>query len=441
MASFHFEVDVKMNRLALQDDDGSKFTTWRITAVDESQMWKLSPKTVHNECDVDEVDFSEVKLPSKCPFTGRKLRKDMDSAENMCPHAKRELERRNTIETTSVSTDSSFSDSEENESGLSMNKMKEVFPFHVMVDKGFKIAQVGEKLPQLLKSRSYDLVGLHIKDIFKITRPVLGSSWDWVSLNKLSDQNFFLAPANEDSSTQTRASTHVTADGQQKFGMGEGAVKFKASIVHLTEDRVMFTLSPEARNVEDLNNMGLTLSDLPLQSCQRDAVFLGEYITQEADKAHGLDKLSRKLGTEQALSNTLLYNILPKQVADDMRKGKTIEPKFHENVTLFFSDIVGFTKLCGQVEPWNVIDVMNQLYSVMDFLADRFNLYKVETVGDSYMWVFGTICLASQDWLALTLFAFMFMIIGAALVFPSRINITPRTLPILLWQSWNVSSM
>jgi class 3 adenylate cyclase len=85
------------------------------------------------------------------------------------------------------------------------------------------------------------------------------------------------------------------------------------------------------------------------------------------------------------LSNALLYNILPEKVADDLRKGKTIEPTFHENVTLFFSDIVGFTNICGQVEPWNVIDMMNQLYSVMDFLADRFNLYKVETVGDSYM--------------------------------------------------------
>lgn len=77
--------------------------------------------------------------------------------------------------------------------------------------------------------------------------------------------------------------------------------------------------------------------------------------------------------------------MLPKKVADELRMGKTIEPMFHENVTLFFSDIEGFTKLCDQVEPWSVIDMMNQLYSVMDFLADRFNLYKVETVGDSYM--------------------------------------------------------
>eukprot|EP00980_Cylindrotheca_fusiformis_P023043 scaffold10069_cov69-Cylindrotheca_fusiformis.AAC.12 len=77
--------------------------------------------------------------------------------------------------------------------------------------------------------------------------------------------------------------------------------------------------------------------------------------------------------------------MLPRNVADDLRMGKTVEPQFHESVTLFFSDIEGFTSLCQQVQPWDVIDMVNQLYSVMDSLVDRFGLYKVETVGDSYM--------------------------------------------------------
>ena len=75
-------------------------------------------------------------------------------------------------------------------------------------------------------------------------------------------------------------------------------------------------------------------------------------------------------------------------VAEDLRQGKTVEPAFHDKVTLFFSDVVGFTSICNQVEPWDVIDMMNQLYSVMDFLASHFDLYKVETVGDSYMYVY-----------------------------------------------------
>eukprot|EP00980_Cylindrotheca_fusiformis_P002008 scaffold444_cov109-Cylindrotheca_fusiformis.AAC.5 len=167
--------------------------------------------------------------------------------------------------------------------------------------------------------------------------------------------------------------------------MSDSVIKFKASMFHISSGGVMFTLAPDVQNVAELNSMGLTLSDLPLQSFQRDAVFLGEHIAQEVDKAHKLDKLSKKLASERNLSDALLNNMLPKKVADELRQGKTVEPTFHENVTLFFSDIEGFTKICDQVEPWDVIDMMNQLYSVMDFLVGHFNLYKVETVGDAYM--------------------------------------------------------
>ena len=103
------------------------------------------------------------------------------------------------------------------------------------------------------------------------------------------------------------------------------------------------------------------------------------------DKAHKLDKLSKKLTSERNLSNTLLYNMLPKQVADELRSGNTVEPKLYENVTLFFSDVEGFTSICDQVSPWDVVDMMNQLYGVMDYLATYFKLYKVETIGDAYM--------------------------------------------------------
>ena len=167
--------------------------------------------------------------------------------------------------------------------------------------------------------------------------------------------------------------------------MADSVLRFQGSMYRLSPTEVMFTLAPDARNVKELNQMGLTLPDLPLSGCQRDAVFLGEHVAQEANKAHRLDKLSKRLADEKELSNTLLNNMLPTTVAENLRRGKTVEPAFHENVTLFFSDIVGFTNICDQVEPWDVIDMMNQLYSVMDFLASDFDLYKVETVGDSYM--------------------------------------------------------
>eukprot|EP00980_Cylindrotheca_fusiformis_P018742 scaffold6241_cov129-Cylindrotheca_fusiformis.AAC.19 len=365
LASCHFKVEINMDRLCLQDQDGSKFTTWRVSAIDETKAYKLSPTVNDQRTEAKEMVNLEADMPvAKCPFSRKNHKPEAQdvsgtaASRSKCPYTKNS---ENTSDPQSIAVSSG---GEKESVVLSQDKLKEIFPFHIVVKQDFTIVQVGLKLPQLLGTSEADMCERHVGDFLQITRPVLVNSWDWKSMSKLSDQNFFLSAA--------PAST-------------ENEIQFKGSIVELSQGMRMFGLSPEAHNISDLNRMGLTMSDLPLQSNQRDAVFLGEYVTQEANKAHKLDKLSRKLDEEQKLSATLLHSIIPSKVADELRKGNTVEPAHHEKVTLFFSDIVGFTKICDQVEPWAVIDMMNQLYSIMDFLASHFGLYKVETVGDSYM--------------------------------------------------------
>lgn len=72
--------------------------------------------------------------------------------------------------------------------------------------------------------------------------------------------------------------------------------------------------------------------------------------------------------------------MLPTEVAKVLRAGQVFEPRHHDNVTLFFSDVVGFTDMCSELPPWDIIDMLNRLYTVMDYLAEHFGLYKVETV-------------------------------------------------------------
>jgi class 3 adenylate cyclase len=74
--------------------------------------------------------------------------------------------------------------------------------------------------------------------------------------------------------------------------------------------------------------------------------------------------------------------MLPQEVAQMLRAGQAFEPRHHKNMTLFFSDVVGFTGMCTELPPWDIIDMLNRLYTVMDFLAERFCLYKVETVSN-----------------------------------------------------------
>ncbi|CAB1324742.1 unnamed protein product, partial [Coregonus sp. 'balchen'] len=71
---------------------------------------------------------------------------------------------------------------------------------------------------------------------------------------------------------------------------------------------------------------------------------------------------------EKQKTDCLLYSMLPKPVADDLRQGRTAEAQSYSNATVYFSDIVGFTELSGSSTPHQVVDFLNQLYTTLSFI-------------------------------------------------------------------------
>lgn len=65
--------------------------------------------------------------------------------------------------------------------------------------------------------------------------------------------------------------------------------------------------------------------------------------------------------------------------------GKKIEPESREVVTIFFSDIVGFTTISSTLSPLKISDMLDRLYSKFDELSQLHDIFKVETIGDAYM--------------------------------------------------------
>ena len=95
------------------------------------------------------------------------------------------------------------------------------------------------------------------------------------------------------------------------------------------------------------------------------------------------------LREEQEKSEKLLLNILPKAIAERLKKNETTIAEYFPEVTVLFADIVGFTHLATVMPPIDLVELLNKIFSGFDVLCDRHGLEKIKTIGDAYMVVGG----------------------------------------------------
>lgn len=102
-----------------------------------------------------------------------------------------------------------------------------------------------------------------------------------------------------------------------------------------------------------------------------------------------LDEKHRLLQAEQDKSEGLLLNILPKPIADRLkRQGGIIADSFAE-ATVLFADIADFTALWSGRSPQDLVALLNDIFSMFDRLTEKHGLEKIKTIGDAYMAVGG----------------------------------------------------
>ncbi len=94
-----------------------------------------------------------------------------------------------------------------------------------------------------------------------------------------------------------------------------------------------------------------------------------------------------RLREEQKRADDLLLNILPEEIALELKSRSERRPiaRRHEHASVLFADIVGFTTMCADLEPEQVVEVLGEVFSLFDELAESYGVEKIKTIGDCYM--------------------------------------------------------
>jgi adenylate cyclase len=128
-----------------------------------------------------------------------------------------------------------------------------------------------------------------------------------------------------------------------------------------------------AQNVRPLPNVAiLTLFALNIAGIGQLTILVISYFRAQRDAA-------------ERRSERLLLNVLPEAIAARLKRGEEPIADHHDDITVLFADLAGFTVRSAHETPAQTVAVLNEVFSVFDGLVSRYGLEKIRTIGDSYM--------------------------------------------------------
>lgn len=104
-----------------------------------------------------------------------------------------------------------------------------------------------------------------------------------------------------------------------------------------------------------------------------------------AAKNEEIEQQKEMIEKEKERSESLLLNILPKEIAEELKHNADLKPRSYDQVTVIFTDFKGFTQAAEVLSPEELIDELSECFSEFDSICERWNLERIKTMGDAYM--------------------------------------------------------
>ncbi|MEI6881150.1 MAG: adenylate/guanylate cyclase domain-containing protein [Bacteroidota bacterium] len=106
-------------------------------------------------------------------------------------------------------------------------------------------------------------------------------------------------------------------------------------------------------------------------------------------KNEQLTNVNLQVQKEKKKSDDLLLNILPEEIADELKNKGEIEAKLYNHVSVIFTDFVGFTNISENLSPTELVAEIHRNFTAFDAIIEKYNIEKIKTIGDAYLAVCG----------------------------------------------------
>uniref|UniRef100_A0A8D1TB11 guanylate cyclase n=1 Tax=Sus scrofa TaxID=9823 RepID=A0A8D1TB11_PIG len=252
------------------------------------------------------------------------------------------------------------------------------FPFHLVFDASLRVKQAGVNIQKYIPGLRTPKIRLDT--YFSIVHPPV--AFDIFSICQFINSPFVLKARGE---------------RLPEAGRSRPPLKLRGQMIWMESTRCMVYLcSPKLRSLGELEERQMHLSDIAPHDTTRDLILLNQQRLAEMELSNQLERkkeelrvLSKHLAIEKKKTEALLYAMLPKHVANQLKEGRKVAAGEFKTCTILFSDVVTFTTICAACEPIQIVNMLNSMYSKFDRLTSVHDVYKVETIGDAYMVVGG----------------------------------------------------